>query len=127
MPTLLREAGAKVTEVVAYRTVAPKADEEKLERVKRAEVDAVVFASPSAYHNLAQQVGSKELARLSKRVQFAAIGATTAGAIREAGAQVATEAREASAACLAAAIAKYYERSSSGVAPSATAAQARRA
>jgi uroporphyrinogen-III synthase len=114
MPELLREGGAQVTEVVAYRTVGPAAFSETeaavLERVRQAEVDAVVFASPSAYHNLALHIDAAELKRLSERVQFAAIGATTAGAIRDAGAQVAIEAREASAGCLAAAIAKYYER-----------------
>jgi uroporphyrinogen-III synthase len=114
MPDLLREGGAKVTEVVAYRTVAPEAPHEAvLGRVRRGDVDAIVFASPSAFQNLTRCLGSSgaaELSALSKRVQFAAIGATTASAIRDAGAHVAIEAREASAPCLAAAIAKYYER-----------------
>lgn len=113
MPTLLREGGADVTEVVAYCTVAPeerKLDTEVLARVRRGDVDAIVFASPSAYQNLRKHVGERELAKLSKRVRFAAIGATTSTAIRNAGAEVAIEARDASAGCLAAAIAKYYER-----------------
>ena len=46
-------AGAEVTEVIAYRTAAPKAiDPHTLQRVRRAEVDAIIFASPSAFHNL---------------------------------------------------------------------------
>ena len=123
MPALLCEGGAKVTEVVAYRTVAPeRPDEAVLGRVRRGEVDAIVFASPSAYQNLMQCLGAGgagELAKLSERVQFAAIGATTAGAIRDAGARVAIEAREASAGCLAAAIAKYYERETATKEPAA--------
>jgi uroporphyrinogen-III synthase len=46
-------------------------------------------------------------------VQFAAIGPTTAGAIREAGARVAIEADEFSVAGLAEAMAKYYGNSPS--------------
>jgi uroporphyrinogen III methyltransferase / synthase len=130
MPALLREGGAKVTEVAAYRTVAPeRPDEAALGRVRQGEVDVIVFASPSAYQNLTQCLGAGgagELSQLSKRVRFAAIGATTAGAIRDAGAQVAIEAREASAACLAAAIARYYERGASKTEPAAGGAALRR-
>ena len=48
-----------------------------------------------------------------KRVQFAAIGPTTARAMREAGVRVEIEAAEASAAALADAIASYYRREQS--------------
>jgi uroporphyrinogen III methyltransferase/synthase len=111
LPNFLREAGARVTEVVAYRTAAPKMlDAPVLDRVQRAEVDAIVFASPSAYHNLRDVMGAKHLAELSSRVDFAAIGLTTARALREAAARVAIEANESSAAGLADAIAKHYQR-----------------
>jgi uroporphyrinogen III methyltransferase / synthase len=107
----LREAGASVTEVVAYRTAPPKTlDVSIVDRVQRAEVDAIVFASPSAYHNLSDVMGSKCLAELSSRVDFAAIGPTTARALREAAARVMIEANESSAAGLAEAIAKHYQR-----------------
>ncbi len=46
-----------------------------------AEVDAIVFASPSAFHHLCDEVPMEELERLSERVQFAAIGPTTAKAL----------------------------------------------
>ena len=107
---LLREAGAQVTEVVAYRTAAPTLDTGIVVRVQRADVDAIVFASPSAYHNLSDVMGAKRLAELSSRVDFAAIGPTTARALREAPARVAIEANESSAAGLADAIAKHYQR-----------------
>ena len=111
LPNLLREAGAQVTEVVAYRTAAPKElDAQIVNRVQRAEVDAIVFASPSAYHNLSDVMGAKRLADLSSRVDFAAIGPTTARALRGAAARVAIEANESSAAGLADAIAKHYRR-----------------
>ena len=111
LPNLLQGAGAQVTEVVAYRTAVPETlDAPILDRVQRGEVDAIVFASPSAYHNLSEVMGTKSLAELSSRVDFAAIGPTTTRALREAAARVAIEANESSAAGLADAIAKHYQR-----------------
>jgi uroporphyrinogen III methyltransferase / synthase len=111
LPNLLRENGAQVTEVLAYRTAVPKTlDAKILDRVQRADVDTIVFASPSAYHNLSDVIGAKHLAALSSRVDLAAIGPTTARALREAAARVAIEANESSAAGLADAIAKHYQR-----------------
>ncbi len=47
-----------MTEVVAYRTAVPESlDAQIVERMQRAEVDAIVFASPSAYHNLSDAIG----------------------------------------------------------------------
>jgi uroporphyrinogen III methyltransferase / synthase len=114
VPNALREIGAKVTEVIAYRTVAPAAlDPAILARVRAGEVDAVVFASPSAFHNLRDSIGPAETTQLSARIQFVGIGPTTSRAIRESGARVAIEAEEASAAGLAAALAKHYRQSGS--------------
>lgn len=112
LPDALRKAGAFVTEVVAYQTSAPESlDADILARLRLAEIEAISFASPSAFHNLSHLLGtSEELASLSQRVPFAAIGPTTARALREAGVRVAIEAVEPSASCLADAISKYYER-----------------
>lgn len=96
--------------MVAYRTAAPKAiDPHTLQRVRSAEVDAMIFASPSAFHNLQRWIPTAELAALSQRVQFAAIGPTTARALREAQVQLEIEAADASPAALADAIANYYQ------------------
>jgi len=106
----LREAGARVTEVIAYRTLAPEAtDAALLAKVRRAEVDAIVFASPSAFTNFSDSMGDADLAQLSTRVQFAAIGPTTARAMRGAGVRVEIEASEPTSAGLAGAIAEYYQ------------------
>jgi len=113
LPNALREAGAQISEVVAYRTAAPGAlDPGILDRLRRADVDAIVFASPSAYHNLSAVLRPSDMAELSARVQFVAIGPTTARALREAGARVAIEAIEGAsgAAALAASIAAFYAR-----------------
>jgi uroporphyrinogen-III synthase len=114
LPNALREAGAKVTEIVTYRTSAPVSlDPAILNSICDAEVDAIVFASPSAFRFLSECVGAAELAELSSRVQFAAIGPTTARALREDGARVDIEANESSAAGLADSIAKFYQRRNS--------------
>jgi uroporphyrinogen III methyltransferase/synthase len=111
LPDALREAGARVAEVTAYRTAAPdKVDAAILGQLQRAEVDAIVFASPSALHNLLDLIPAADLAKLSERVQFAAIGPTTARALRESGVRVEIEANESSSAALADAIAKHYRR-----------------
>jgi uroporphyrinogen III methyltransferase / synthase len=114
LPNALREAGAKVTEVVAYRTAAPDSlDAQILKRIRDAEVDAIVFASPSAFRFLSKCIGAADLAELSNRLQFAAIGPTTARALREDGARVEIESNESSAAGLADSIAKFYQRQNS--------------
>lgn len=114
LPNALRAAGANVTEIAAYRTAAPVSlDPEILKSIRDAEVDAIVFASPSAFRFLSECIGPVELAELSKRVQFAAIGPTTARALREDGARVEIEATESSAAGLADSIAKFYQRRNS--------------
>jgi uroporphyrinogen III methyltransferase / synthase len=113
VPRALREVGANVTEVIAYRTAAPSAlDPALLARVRGGEADAIVFASPSAFHNFRDAVGAPEIAQLSKRTEFVAIGPTTARAVRES-ARVAVEAEESSAAGLVAALAKHYQQQNS--------------
>ena len=115
LPDALREAGARVTAVIAYRTATPEnADAGILARLRGAELDAIVFASPSALYNLYDFIPVADLAKLSERVQFAAIGPTTARALRESGVRVEIEANESSSAALADAIAKHYQRHATG-------------
>jgi uroporphyrinogen-III synthase len=107
----LREVCAAVSDVIAYRNEPPEsADAGALERLRRGEVSAIVFASPSAFKHLTGFVPRAELAELSTRVPFAAIGPTTARALRDACARVSIEAAESSSAGLADAIAKYFAR-----------------
>jgi uroporphyrinogen III methyltransferase/synthase len=109
----LRKGRASVTAVEAYRTVAPKTvDAAMLDMLRRGDVDAVVFFSPSAVHNFARIVGLSALKELSTRAAFAAIGPTTAAAIRETRA-AAVEAPDASADSLVAVLERHF--ASSGV------------
>ena len=105
----LREAGARVTDVVAYRTLgAQEINAEALGDFRAGQVDAILFASPSAFQNLCEVIPVPEMAMLSLRVNFAAIGPTTAKALREAGVRVAIQPTQSSAILLADAVAKFY-------------------
>jgi uroporphyrinogen III methyltransferase/synthase len=107
----LCEAGAEVTDVVAYRTTAPEPlDPDLIRRIRSGEVHVLTFTSPSAYDNLCDSIDSAELAELSAVIQFATIGPTTAGVIRRKGGRVGIVASEPSARGLTEAIVKYYER-----------------
>ncbi len=113
LPAALREAGAEVVEVIAYRIAAPEETQaETLHRILRGEVDVITCASPSAFQRLGELAGMEALHRLAASVAFAAIGPVTADAIRHAGLPVAIEAKQPSSAGFAAAIVKYYSRSS---------------
>ena len=115
----LSRVGATVTEVVAYRTCAPPdVSQSMLDEIRAGNVDSVVFASPSAFHNLCGLMSRSGIIAISERVQFAAIGSTTARAIREFGALVAVEAADPSAAGVADALVS---------SPESKAAQTRRA
>jgi len=108
----LREAGANVKEVVAYRTVQPEPpDPELIQKIRRAEIDVIIFASPSAIENLSETIEPADLASLAARVNFAAIGPTTAEALRKRGIRVEIIAKEPSSEGLTQAIMKYYEGS----------------
>ena len=91
----LRKGGAQVTAIVAYRTCMPESlDREALARVRREGADIAVFASPSAFRNFSATVGEVDLKRFAATSAFAAIGPTTARAIREAGIAVVIEAEK---------------------------------
>ncbi|MBZ5696244.1 MAG: uroporphyrinogen-III synthase [Acidobacteriia bacterium] len=113
LPDALLKIGAQVTEVIAYRTAPPNSLDSKIVSALAAgSVDAIVFASPSAFHNVAGLLGAGGMKKLSESAQFAAIGPTTASAIRAGGAHVEIEAEESSAAGLADAIAKHFQQRS---------------
>ncbi|MCA9755362.1 MAG: uroporphyrinogen-III synthase [Candidatus Eisenbacteria bacterium] len=90
----LSELGAIVEEVVAYRTesvdLAPEAEERVRTAMEapsdgRAPIDAVCFASPSAVQSWLRTFGTEGCSRLGDALVVAAIGATTAAAVKGAG------------------------------------------
>ncbi|MGA8013358.1 MAG: uroporphyrinogen-III synthase [Candidatus Acidiferrales bacterium] len=109
----LRERGVQVTDVIAYRTIAPvNPDPAMLDGVRGGDFHVAIFSSPSAFHNMDGFLGAGTLAKLAEKVRYAAIGPTTAKAMRDAGVRVHIEAEEASSAGLADAIVKYFHEHS---------------
>ena len=116
LPSALREAGRTCSEVVAYRTLRRRRSIAKFwAQVRAAEIDAIVFASPSAFHNLAAFVSARGAGRAFERVQFArSVPPLRARYVRPA-VRVAIESNDSSSAGLTDAIAKYYQRQTSTV------------
>lgn len=104
----LRRAGATVEPIVAYQTVLPvSSDGSVLARIRRGDADAVVFASPSAVENFAEQIGRNWLERIRRPTCWVSIGPATSAALGRLGI-MAVEANEASSAGLVRALAKYF-------------------
>jgi uroporphyrinogen-III synthase len=85
LPTLaagLRQLGAEVLQVQAYRTDGAALDVADCRAwIARAGIGAVTFASPSAVDELAHALGDADFARLLSGAAAVAIGRTTARAL----------------------------------------------
>jgi uroporphyrinogen-III synthase len=80
----LAEAGAKVLQVVAYRTLVPEVpDPAILDALCAGEIDVVAVASPSAIRNLVAMLGIDSWCL--HRTRIACIGNTTAQAVQKYG------------------------------------------
>jgi uroporphyrinogen III methyltransferase/synthase len=82
----LRAAGAAVTDVVAYRTIAESGDEAAAVRqlLTEGRLDAVTFTSGSAVQHFVQMLGPEAVDLLHHTV-VAVIGPVTADAARQLG------------------------------------------
>jgi uroporphyrinogen-III synthase len=86
LPAALVQLGAKLTEVIAYRTIPPSdVDRDRVTQVMGHGTDAAIFFSPSAVHNLADLLGKQALTQLQDRIAIAAVGPVTSTALREYG------------------------------------------
>jgi len=86
LPAALRKLGAKVTEVVAYRTLPPTdTDKNAVATAINQQTQAVIFFSPSAVHTLIDLLGRDSLSAIQNRVALAAVGPVTAQALHEVG------------------------------------------
>ncbi len=104
MVEVLRERGATVEQITAYRTIlADDSDHEGLsaremvQRLEAGEIEVVTFASSSTVRNFATRLASataKPLSQLLARTLVACIGPITAGTAREMGLSVGLEAPE---------------------------------
>ncbi len=108
LPSILREHGAHVDEVVVYETTAPAtSDTERISRlIREREIDVLTFFSPSSLTNFLAIIPANEL----HRSVIAAIGNTTANAIQTAGLQAQIVAEQPTTSGLVAAIVKFYQK-----------------
>jgi uroporphyrinogen III methyltransferase / synthase len=80
----LGSLGARVREIVAYKTVPPDAHSgAMIEKLASEGADAVLFFSPSAIHHLQDILGDEKFREFSRRTLFAAIGPVTEEAMRK--------------------------------------------
>jgi len=83
LPAALKTHGARVIEVVAYRTLRPGGvDRQKLSSISAGETDAMLFFSPSAVQNFAELVGAEHFLGLQNGLAITAVGPVTAEALR---------------------------------------------
>jgi uroporphyrinogen III methyltransferase / synthase len=91
LPAGLREIGADLTIIEAYRSIPDSAGVETLARaIEAGKIDLATFTSASAVNGYVDAVGEE----LALRVPAASIGPRTSEALREAGIEVKAEARE---------------------------------
>jgi uroporphyrinogen III methyltransferase/synthase len=92
LPDQLRDAGADVSEVVAYRTVLAggqrDGDEDIYRMLLDRQIDAVTFTSASTVRNFARLLGEEQAADLLNTIVVAAIGPVTAEAAQQLGIHV---------------------------------------
>jgi uroporphyrinogen III methyltransferase/synthase len=87
----LREAGAEVVDIVAYRTIPGGIERSGEYDIYRLlldhQIDAVTFASASAVRNFVSMIGEDQAADLLKSTVVASIGPVTAEAAQQLGIQ----------------------------------------
>lgn len=115
----LRDAGAVVTEVIAYRTILEDAtregDPDIYGMLLEGRIDVATFTSPSAIRNFAKIHGADQVADLLKNTVVATIGPVTADAARQLGIPVTIQPRTYTVPALVDAIAAHYAAQGSGV------------
>ena len=113
LPKSLRQAGAEVDVVPAYRDLPPEA--EQLERIQAlvdpAESDAVLFTSSSTVHNLCDALGDDAAARLNQLELFS-IGPITTKTTEERGLRVTATSEEQTIESLVETVRSYYAETS---------------
>jgi len=109
LPQLLRNYGAAVTEVIAYRTVTPvNLDQEKIAAIMNVEVEAILFFSPTAVEHFVGIVGREKLRDLQNRLAITAVGPITAAALHQSSVDTLLVAEDTSADAVIAALQRHF-------------------
>ena len=105
LPKELRLLGARVDEIVTYKTVIP--EPENLEHLHalltNGQIEIITFFSPSSVRNFLEMIGVEQL----QHVSMAVIGPTTAESVKEAGLEVNIVAKQQTAESLVQGIVEY--------------------
>ena len=104
----LRAAGAEVTEVAAYRTVAAGINPEVIEQLADNAVDLVTFTSSSTVRFFLEALPADLRQTLPDRLRAASIGPITSATLREAGLEPVLTAQESTIPGLVAAIESHF-------------------
>jgi uroporphyrinogen III methyltransferase/synthase len=91
LPKELRERGAEVKELVAYRTVLPDASAERADELVEYAPDLVTFTSSSTARNFYELVGEERLERIKRTAAFGTIGPITKKTAEDCGMPVAIQ------------------------------------
>lgn len=109
LPAALKRYGAKVTEVIAYRTLrAGEANQEGLKRIADGGADAILFFSPSAVQHFAELFGAEQMGLIQDKLAITAVGPVTAKAMHQAGVQRAVIAEDTTAASVIEALERHF-------------------
>jgi uroporphyrinogen III methyltransferase/synthase len=109
LPRALKRHGARVTEVIAYRTLRPtEVEQRNLGQIAEVTADAVLFFSPSAVKYFAELFGGEQLRALQDKLAITAVGPVTANALREAGVGRIVLAGDTTAAAVVEALEEYF-------------------
>ena len=107
----LTGAGARVEEVVAYRTVPEDASAGRVEELFEGDgVDLVTFTSSSTVTHFADLIGTERLARIAGEATFASIGPITSKTMEARGIPVHIEARQYTIPGLVEAVVRHFSR-----------------
>lgn len=112
LPAALSNCGAEVLQVIAYRTEQTEGGRELAAIIAARALDAIICFSPSAVHSLVALIGKMDIAAMNGDLAFAAIGETTAHALREAGVRNPLVAADATPEAVANVLQEYFARSS---------------
>lgn len=93
LPRELKKNGAKIMEVVTYRTLPAEPASDILERLKAGDADVVTFTSSSTAKNYAS-ILRKNTGKIPKDILYASIGPETTKAAIQEGMKIAVEAKE---------------------------------
>ncbi|MBA0083566.1 MAG: uroporphyrinogen-III synthase [Acidobacteria bacterium Pan2503] len=116
LPAVLERFDARVTEVIAYRTLRPaETDGDGLKKIVDGRADAVLFFSPSAVQHFAELVGAAALNEIESKLAITAVGPVTANVLRQAGVRSAVVAQNTTAVSVLEALEGHFAAAKTGV------------